>query len=883
MRLSRFYVLALAAVAGLMEAGCAHYVYDDPMGISSIASDRSRLEIDFNDDWRFIKGDPEGVGESLSYREMREYLLPTGNAFTSTPAVRPEGNPGAGVAYVQPCFDDSAWRALDLPHDWGIEGPFDQSYNSATGKLPWWGVAWYRKSFNIPAYEVGRQFYLDFDGAMSYASVWVNGQLAGGWPFGYASWRVDITPYVKPGEKNVVAVRLDNPPKSSRWYPGGGIYRNVRLVMTEPVHVAQWGVFITTPEINEKSARVKVDVEIDNDGGDLAEVGVETVIYKLDGNYPYIDHASTGKFGSLEVVPGDKVKCSLDLEIKKPVLWSVDAPERYIAVTRITSNGVLADRVDTPFGVRTAEFTANDGFHLNGERLQLNGVCMHHDLGALGSAMNTRALQRQLETLKDMGGNAIRTSHNPPAPELIELCDRMGIVVIAEAFDCWAQKKTRGDYNRLFNDWSEQDMRSLVRHYRNHPSVVLWSIGNEIREQWKNTGPAMGRRLTDFCHQEDPSRPTTVGASTERAGFNGYQKSVDVFGINYFHIPHDRFIRENPAIPAYFSESSSCVSTRGEYFFPVSDDKMTGRADFQVSSYDMYAPKWANVPDLFFKALDEYPQLAGEFVWTGFDYIGEPTPYNNDVTNLLNYTDPDAIARAKKELDALGKILVPSRSSYFGIVDLAGFRKDRFYLYQARWRPDLPMAHLLPHWTWPGREGEVTPVHVYTSGDEAELFLNGKSLGRKRMMPFEYRIRWDDVVYEPGELKVVAYKKGKVWAGDVQKTAGPEAALSITADRADLNADGDDLVFVTVKVLDANGVMVPRSDDAITFEVTGPGDLVVTGNGDPTSHASFQSPVKNAFNGMCLAVVRTRAGEPGDIVIQARGSNCADSITVKSQ
>ncbi len=444
-----------------------------------------------------------------------------------------------------------------------------------------------------------------------------------------------------------------------------------------------------------------------------------------------------------------------------------------------------------------------------------------------------------------------------------------------EAFDAWRRAKKKNDYHLLFDDWHEKDLRALIRRDRNHPSVILWSTGNEIGEQGNAEGHKISAALTRIVHEEDPTRPVTAGANNLNAAYNGFQKTVDVFGYNYKPGEYGKFREKNPAIPLYSSESASTISSRGEYFFPVVEDKSKGQSDFQMSSYDLYAPRWATTPDAEFKAQDEFPFVFGEFVWTGFDYLGEPTPYNADVTNLLNFSDPEERARMEKELQELGKIKVPSRSSYFGIVDLAGFKKDRFYLYQARWRPALPMAHILPHWNWPERVGEVTPVHVYTSGDEAELFLNGRSLGRKKKERYQYRLRWDDVKYEPGELRVVTYKNGKQWAETRVRTTGPAAKLSMTADRARINADGRDLSFVTVTVADKDGLLVPRSKNRLRFEISGPGEIVAVDNGDATSHESFQSKEMNAYNGLCLVVVRTVANRAGANQAEARSDGLA--------
>jgi beta-galactosidase len=819
------------------------------------APNLGRERISFNEGWRFEKGDPVEVGGRLGYANLKPWLLDP-----SKPSA-PEGGP-----YAETGFDDRAWRSVTLPHDWGIEGPFHHEYPGETGKLPWWGVGWYRKRFNVPATDAGRPVYLDFDGAMSYASVWLNGRLVGGHPYGYASFRVDLTPYVRAGAENVVAVRLDNPRESSRWYPGGGIYRNVWLVKTAPLAVNHWGVTVTTPVVNPASAMVAVRVDLDNRSQLPQQAMTETKVYdgrRLVGILK--SSVKTMPFNMGETAGRTEAM----LEVTNPRLWSPASPSLYRALTTIRQDGKVVDTVETTFGIRKVEFNAQQGILLNGQRTYLKGVCLHHDQGALGAAFNTRAAERQLEILKAMGCNAIRTSHNPPAPEFLDLCDRMGFLVLDELTDTWTHAKKPNGYAKLFADWSENDLRSFIRRDRNHPSVILWSTGNEIAEQVEQGGQEISRRLTAIAHDEDPTRLVTSGNDRPNSGFNGYQNTIDVFGYNYKPRLYARFRQENPTIPLYGSETASTISSRGEYFFPVTSEKEQGHQDFQVSSYDLSYPAWASTPDMEFKGQDENPSVFGEFVWTGFDYLGEPTPYNSDTTVLLNYSDPAARAKAEAELKALGKVEVPSRSSYFGIVDLAGFPKDRYYLYQARWRPELPMAHLLPHWNWPERVGLVTPVHLYTSGDEAELFLNGRSLGRKKRGPFEYRLRWDDVVYEPGELRAVVYKGGKPWATDTVRTTGAAAKLTMKPDRRTIGNDGRDLSFVTVTVADAKGVMMPRSKNRIQFEIEGPGEIVATDNGDATDHESFQAHDKRAYNGLCLVIVRAKKGEAGTIRLRA--------------
>ena len=842
-----------------------------------------RVKESLDTDWRFEKGDPADIKTDLSYSAVKPWLMPMQNPFTTNaPATRPTDNFGADISFAQAAFDDSDWRKLDLPHDFGIEGPFEQALPGETGKLPWFGVVWYRKHFDVPASDTGKQIRLDIDGAMAYATVWINGHCVGGWPYGYASWQVDLTPYVNFGGANTLAIRLDNPKDSSRWYPGGGIYRNVWLTKTSPVHVSHWGTYITTPVIGPGEASVSVKNEIENQSTADVTLAVETKIYELDENGAKRGKAVATKSAQATVAAGSTATCAVDMTIANPKLWDVDHPNRYVAVTTLSQDGKTWDVVENAFGVRTAEFTTTAGFLLNGKHVRINGVCDHHDLGALGSALNTRALQRQLEILRGMGCNAIRTSHNPPSPELLELCDRMGFVVMDEAFDCWKQHKKPNDYSRIFADWHEADVRAYVRRDRNHPCVIIWSIGNEIPEQARVSAFPIAEDLAAAVRREDLTRPISAACNHTEAGYNGFQHIVDVFGFNYKPFEYAKFRAANPNIPLYGSETASCISSRGEYFFPVSDDKSKGLSDFQMSSYDLYAPRWATTPDAEFAGQDQNPFVAGEFVWTGFDYLGEPTPYNSDLSNLNNYSNPADKARAEKELAEVGKIHTPSRSSYFGIIDLAGFPKDRYYLYQAHWRPDFPMAHILPHWNWPGREGEITPVHVYTSGDSAELFLNGKSLGLKKKGQFEYRLRWDDVKYQPGELKVVAYKDGKKWATDEVRTTGPAAKLTLAADRAKITADGKDLSYITVTVADKKGLMVPRSKNHIRFSLNGPGEIVAVDNGDATSFEPFQSKERNAYNGLALVIVR--ATQPGAITLKAESDGLkAASVQITGQ
>jgi len=648
-------------------------------------------------------------------------------------------------------------------------------------------------------------------------------------------------------------------------------------------------------------------VAVDNDSKADATVSVATEIFALDADGKRTGAAvATLTPADAPIAAGKSATVETKGTVANAKLWSPTTPNRYVAVTTVTQNGAVVDTYETFFGIRTIKYDPDRGLFINGEHYKLNGVCDHHDLGALGTAVNLRALQRQLQMLREMGCNAIRTSHNPPAPELLDFADQMGFMVLDEMFDTWGRTKSDNDYGggNLFNMWHEQDARALIRRDRNHPSVVMWSIGNEIAEQGQGANSANGKALSAIAHSEDPTRFISAACNDPNAMYNGFNKLLDAMGFNY---KPDNYIPFHQKFPKQFffaTETASTISSRGEYFFPVvrpgfgavSNGPRGGRgrrgatgpaagrgrgpadgvdynsrdnATRQMSSYDLYYPEWASSPDHEFFGQDHSAACAGEFVWTGWDYIGEPTPFN-------------------------------SRSSYFGIIDLAGFPKDRYYLYQAHWRPELPMAHILPHWNWPERVGQVTPVHVYTSGDEAELFLNGKSLGRKKKI-FEgvngdngqtfvvngitvngqaaYRIRWDDVVYEPGELKVVAYKDGKEWATDTIKTTGAATKLLLKPDRATIAGDGHDLSFVTLKVADKEGLTVPRAMSPITFEISGPGEIVATDNGDPTDMNIFSSPQRKAFSGLALAIVKAKRGQAGMITLTAKSEGLESATT----
>ncbi len=775
------------------------------------------------------------------------------------------------AALQLPSINDNNWRTLDLPHDWAIEGPFSDTLENNTGLLPWKGIGWYRKHFVINESDKDKRIYVDFDGAMANAQIWLNGKYVGEWPYGYTSFRLDLTPYINIGKENLIAVRLDTKNWDSRWYPGAGLYRNVWLVKTSQLHLAYNGVFCTTPEIKKERGILSVKAEVESHINEPVQVTVKASVYKLNDKFEPTGAPVAESVVVTATVPGMKDHdFRLDIPVKEPVLWDVYKPELYRVAVIVSQGTTVTDRYETNFGFRTLNFTPRDGFLLNGRRVEIRGVCNHHDLGALGAAFNTRAAERQLEILREMGCNAIRTSHNPPAPELVDLCDKIGFLIQVEAFDTWRIGKKRKDYNLIFNAWHMEDIKAMVRRDRNHPSVFMWSIGNEVPDQ---RNPYLSSALNAIVKSEDNTRPVTSGCNDANSGTNGFQKTLDVFGINYHLGDYQRFydLKDNANLGMHSSESASTVSSRGEYFFPIVegdlDNNLPGKGIFQITSYDVAYPGWASTADQQFTLLDKFPAVMGEFVWTGFDYIGEPTPYSGDLTGISPTSR--RYEQTKKMLEKQGVTEVPSRSSYFGILDLAGFKKDRFYLYQSRWRPELPMAHILPHWNWTERKGQVTPVHIYTSGDEAELFLNGKSLGKKKKGEYEYRLKWEDVVYQPGELKVIAYKNGAKWAEDVMHTAEKASMLSMSADRPSVRPDGTDLVYVTIRIEDKNKLPVPGSSNLVNFSIEGPGKIVAVDNGDATSHDPFQASYRKAYNGLCLVIVKAEKGSAGSFTVKA--------------
>ncbi len=803
----------------------------------------------WNEGWTFTRTDGASAEETALANPSGAVALET---RTGEPAASGQG--ATGIA---------APRLLTLPHDWGVEQDFLQENPGESGKLTWWGKATYAKELILTADDLKKDIRLEVDGAFSNAKVYINQQEAGGWPYGYSSWAVDLTPFVKEGS-NTVEIKLDNLPESSRWYPGGGIYRNVWITKTEKTSVAHWGTYITT-KLKDNKATVFQNVTLKTDHPQIVLVDTRILIVDPVKDGIKVEHVVAQTRSVAQIYDGRVVE--QDFDITDPKLWSPETPNMYLARTVITAQDGTEDVYETPFGIREAEFKA-DGFYLNGQKTFMKGVCLHHDAGALGAVWNDDAWVRRLQKLKEMGCNAIRCSHNPPAPELLDLCDRMGFLVIDELTDTWTVAKKPNGYATLFDQWVEKDLVAMIQRDRNHPSIILWSIGNECGEQGDPDKWWIPQMLTGICHKEDPTRPTTAGNDNPWAYTQPYALTLDVYGFNYKPHLYAEFLKKYPGRPVYGSETSSCISTRGYYRFPVEEDKSKGwdfDAPFQVSSYDLYAPAWASSPDYEWQFEDQVPECAGEFVWTGYDYIGEPTPFNMDPSVFTNFHTEEEREAYRKEVAQWGAVIadvpLPSRSSYFGIMDLAGFPKDRFWLYQSRWNPEVRMAHILPHWTWPGREGKVTPVHVYSSADEAELFVNGVSQGRKAKDG--YRFRWDDVVYAPGTVEVVTYKNGAEWARDKVRTAGKAAKLSAAVDY-----QGEDLSFVTVDVLDKAGTLVPGADNLVTFSVKGPGEIVATDAGDPTSHLSFCSHSLPAFYGKASVIVR-RTG-PGAIAVTAK-------------
>ena len=779
---------------------------------------------------------------------------------------------------------DGVSKVVDLPHDWGVDGPFNISWPGETGKLYWWGKAEYTKIITIPStgsgaeIGTGENYFLDIDGSMSWTKVYCNGQFVTEWPYGYASFRADLSPFLKPGE-NEIKITLDNPEESSRWYPGGGIYRNVWLTKAAPVGVAHWGTYITTT-----GDKATLQVTLSNSGAPVEGV-VRTEIYEYSGASAPVASAET-KVSSIE----DSTIVVQEFDMTGAARWSPDHPSLYVAVTSVVAGSAVEPRpysaaakrgwtrpgsdsrpaeneYITTFGMRDVEYR-EDGIFIDGVKTFLKGVCLHHDAGALGAVWNNTAWERRFKMLKEMGCNAIRTSHNPPAPEFLDLCDRMGFVVMDEFSDTWTLPKKPNGYALLFNDWADKDITAMIHRDRNHPSVILWSIGNETNEQGHPELYYISQHLTDVCHAEDPTRPTTFGSNIAWASEQDFRNTMDVFGYNYKPHLYAKFHEDNPGKLYLGSETASTISTRGVYFFHI-EENPRGREycekDFQVSSYDLHTVPWGQIPEEEWKYEDENPSCLGEFVWTGYDYLGEPTPYNHDLTILDNFQDPATRAKAEKELAEKGSVSTPSRSSYFGIIDLAGFPKDRFWLYQARWS-DKTVLHVLPHWNWEGKEGQVIPVHVYTNCDKVELFVNGVSQGALDRADKQYRLRWDEVVYQPGKVEAVGWKDGQKVASETIKTAGPARKIKLDLEKG--FGEGD-LFYVDVKLTDKKGNFAPTACNDLKFSIKGPGEILAVDAGDPTCLTPFHSDSIKAFNGLASVIVKVKPGARGRIVVTA--------------
>jgi beta-galactosidase len=755
-------------------------------------------------------------------------------------------------------FDDTRWESVTVPHDWAIYGPFDSQYDlqevaitqngetaasaktGRTGGLPYIGTGWYRNVFDVNGFKKGeKRVSLVFDGAMSEAQVYVNGREACFWAYGYNSFHCDITGLLQAdGKNNTLAVRLENRPQSSRWYPGAGLYRNVRVIVSDEIHIPVWGTYITTPYVSNDYASIKLKTEVANANG--ADIRIVTEIRNQEGKV-------VARKENTQRINHDR-PLEQNFIVEKPHLWSPETPYLYSAVSKIYVKDQQVDEYTTRLGIREIRWVADKGFFLNGERRKFQGVCNHHDLGPLGAAVNKAALRRQLTLLKDMGCDAIRTTHNMPAPELVELCDEMGFMMMIEPFDEWDIAKCKNGYHRFFNEWAEKDMVNMLRHFRNNPCVVMWSIGNEVPTQCSEDGYKVASFLQDICHREDPTRPVTCGMDRADCVLNnGFASMLDIPGFNYRLHKYQEAYDKLPQNLLLGSETASTVSSRGIYKFPVEKKNGAMYDDHQSSSYDFEACWWSNLPDEDFAWADDYEWTMGQFVWTGFDYLGEPTPYDTGW---------------------------PNHSSLFGIIDLASIPKDRYYLYRSIWNKNENTLHILPHWNWEGREGQETPVFVYTNYPAAELFVNGKSYGKQSKnnstVQNRYRLMWMNVIYEPGEVKVIAYDaQGKIAGEKTIRTAGKPHHIELTADRNSIAPDGKDLAYIRVSIVDKDGNLCPNDQRLISFSVKGDGAYKASANGDPTCLDLFHLPQMHAFNGELTAIVQ--AGEKvGKLVLEEK-------------
>ena len=807
------------------------------MSVCRAEAGPSRVETSLKDGWRFHRGEADGA--------------------------------------FMPGYDDSGWDKVSVPHDWAITGPFSIENDlqnvqivqnmetkaslktGRTGGLPYVGIGWYRTEFSVPD---GMTAELLFDGAMSEARVYVNGHEVCFWPYGYSPFHCDVTPYLNKSGSNVLAVRLENLPFSSRWYPGAGLYRNVHLICTSSkAHIPVWGTFVSTPSVHKDMASVSLGISLISDKENI------DIEYHTDIISPEGEKVASRRSVALYHKGDSHVQKFL---VKEPKLWSPEHPHLYKALTRILVDGVVTDEYETRFGIRSIEFIPEKGFYLNGEHRKFKGVCNHHDLGPLGAAVSVPALRHQLTMLKDMGCDAVRTSHNTPAPELVSLCDEMGLMMMVEPFDEWNDAKCQNGYHRYFDEWVERDMISMLHAFRNSPSVIMWSIGNEVPSQCSAEGYKTAAFLQSICHREDPTRPVTCGMDQVNCVLsNGFAAQLDIPGINYRTFRYKDCYEQLPQGLVLGSETASTVSSRGTYHFPVEKAFSVMHPDHQSSGYDMEACNWSNIPDVDLALAEDYPWTLGQFVWTGFDYLGEPSPYDTDAW--------------------------PNHSSMFGIIDLASIPKDRYWLYRSIWNTESPTLHIVPHWTWPGREGKVTPVYVYTSWPEAELFVNGVSQGRRSKLspsaPCEglqdealegrYRLMWNDVVYQKGELRVVAYDAdGNVAASESVRTAGKPYALHLECDRTSIARDGEDLAYVTVSVTDKDGNTVPTDTREVFASVSGAGEFRAIANGDPCSLEMFHHPHMHLFAGKLTVIVRSKANAEGPVLLKvnAKGLKAAE-------
>jgi beta-galactosidase len=771
---------------------------------------------------------------------------------------------GKNDGAYQPGFNDKAWQTVSVPHDWAIYGPFDKEVDKQvvaitqnnekvasektgrTGALPYIGEGWYRKSFSLPHFKNGQKAVILFEGAMSEPEVFLNGKKVGEWNYGYNYFYFDITDHISQGKENLLAVHLNNIDQSSRWYPGAGLYRKVSIIIKNAESIDQWGTYITTPVITPDIAKVNIKTKVSGKGLRLV-----TDIFDADGKQVASD--------ATETIYGKEF--DQNIAVPRPNLWSPETPYLYKAITRLYAGNELKDELTTRFGIRHISYTPTTGFSLNGKTRKFKGVCLHHDLGPLGAAINEAALRRQLRILKDLGCDAIRSAHNMPSLEQLEIADEMGFMFLAESFDEWAKPKVKNGYARFFATDAEKDVVNLVHATRNHPCIVMWSSGNEVPDQHGAEGVKRAKWLQEIFHREDPTRPVTVGMDQVKATIqSGFGALLDIPGLNYRTHLYEEAYKTFPQGFLLGSETASTVSSRGIYKFPVVKAIEKQYPDNQCSSYDLEYCSWSNLPEDDFILQDDKPWVIGEFVWTGFDYLGEPTPYDNKW---------------------------PSRSSYFGLADLAGLPKDRFYLYRSRWNTKDTTLHLLPHWNWAGREGQVTPVFVYTSFDSAELFINGKSMGVQRKHNAtpqnRYRLMWMDVKYEPGTVKVVAFgKDGKPAAEKLMVTAGKPYKLLLEPDRTSISADGEDLSYVTVSVVDRNGNLCPTATEQLSFSVKGKGFYRAACNGDAASLELFHLPTMKTFSGKLVVIVQSTK-EAGDITLNVSGKGLkTGKITLRS-